>query len=42
MEIIPLPAPKGLKSDTTLSNYILIVDDYSKIPKLYVTEKTTT
>ena len=42
MNIIPSTAPKSLTSDTTFSNYILIVDAYSKIPKLYGTEKITT
>ena len=42
MDIIPLTAPSFLTSDTTFSNYLLIVDAYSKIPKLYSTEKTTT
>ena len=41
MDIIPLPAPIGLTSDTTFSNYLLIVDDDSKIPKLYGMEKIT-
>ena len=34
MGIIPSTAPEGLKSDTMFSNYLLIVDAYSKIPKL--------
>ena len=42
MDIIPSTAPKSLTSDTTFSNYILIIDAYSKIPKLYGTEKITT
>ena len=42
MEIIRSTALKKLTSDTTFSNYLLIVDTYSKIPKLYVMEKTTT
>ena len=42
MVIIPSIASKSLTSDTTFSNYILIVDTYSKIPKLYVMEKITT
>ena len=37
--IIPSTAPKILTSDTTFSNYLLIVDAYSKIPKLYGIEK---
>ena len=42
MDIITSTAPKGLKSDTTLSNYLLIVDAYSKVSKLYGKEKMTT
>ena len=42
MDIVPSTAPKILTSDTTISNYLLIVDAYSKIPKLYVMEKITT
>ena len=42
MDIIPSTAPKSLRSDTTFSNYILIVYDYSKIPKLYGMDKITT
>ena len=42
MDIIPSTAPKNLTSDTTFSNYLLIVDSYSKIPKLYGMEKITT
>ena len=42
MDIIPLTAPKSLTRDKTFSNYILIVDAYSKIPKLYGMEKITT
>ena len=41
MDIIPSTAPKSLTSDTTFSNYILIFDAYSKIPKLYGMEKIT-
>ena len=40
MDIIPSTAPKSLTSDTTFSNYLLIVDAYSKIPKLYGTDKS--
>ena len=36
MDIIPSTAPQSLTNDTTFSNYLLIVDAYSKIPKLYV------
>ena len=42
MDIIPSTAPKSLTSDTTLSNYLLIVDAYSKIPNHCGMEKTTT
>ena len=42
MDIIPSTAPKSLTSDTTFSNYLLIVDVYSKIPKIYGMEKITT
>ena len=33
MDIIQSTAKKRLTSDTKISNYLLIVDDYSKIPK---------
>ena len=39
MDIIPETAPQSLTSDTTFSNYLLIVDAYSKIPKVYGMEK---
>ena len=42
MDTIPSTAPKILTSDTTFSNYLLMVDAYSKIPKLYGMENTTT
>ena len=42
MDIIQSTAPKSLTSDTTLSNYLLIVDAYSKITKLYGTENIKT
>ena len=42
MDIIPSTAPKMLTSDTTFYNYILIVDAYFKIPKLYGMDKITT
>ena len=42
MDIIPSAATKSLTSDTTFSNYFLIVDAYSKIPKLYGMENITT
>ena len=42
MDITPSTVPKRLTSDTTFSNYLLIVDAYSKIPKLYGMQKITT
>ena len=42
MDVIPSTAPKSLTSDTTLSNYLLIVDAYSNIPRLYGMENITT
>ena len=42
MDIIPSTAHKILTSDATFSNYLLIVDAYSKIPKLYGMEKIIT
>ena len=42
MDIIPSTAPKSLTSDKTFSNYLLIVDAYSKISKLYGMENITT
>ena len=42
MDIIPSTAPKSLTSDTTFFSYLLIIDAYSKIPKLYGMEKITT
>ena len=42
MDIISSAAPKRLRSETTFSNCILIVDAYYKIPKLYGMEKITT
>ena len=42
MDIIPSTAPKSLTNDTNFQNYLLIVDDYSKIPKLYGMENITT
>ena len=41
VDILPSTAPKILTSDTTFSNYLLIFDEYSKIPKLYGMEKIT-
>ena len=42
MDIILSTTPKRLTSDTTFYNYLLIVDPYSKILKLYGIEKITT
>ena len=42
MDIISSTAPKSLTIDTNVSNYLLIVDVYSKIPKLYGMEQVTT
>ena len=42
MDVIPSTAPKSLKNDTNFKNYLLIVDAYSKIPKLYGMENITT
>ena len=42
MCIITSTAPKRLTSDTNFSDYILIVDAHSKIPKLYGMEKIYT
>ena len=42
MDIIPSTVSKSLTSNTKFSNYILIVDAYSKIPKLYGMEKIAT
>ena len=42
MDIIPSTASKSLTSDTTFSNYLLIVYAYSKIPKLYGMNNITT
>ena len=42
MDIITSTAPKSLTSDTNFSKYILIVDAYSNIPKLYGMKKITT
>ena len=42
MDIITSTTSKSLTSNTTFSNYHLIVDAYYKIPKLYYMEKITT
>ena len=41
MDIILEKAPKFLTSETTFSNYLLIIDTYSKVPKLYGMDKIT-
>ena len=41
MHSIPAIYPKRLTSRSNFSNYLLIVDAYSKIPKLYGMEKVT-
>ena len=42
MDIIPSTAPKCLTGDSTFSNHLLIVDVYSKIPKLNGMNKIAT
>ena len=42
MDIIPSIAPKSLTSDTTFSNYLLIVDADYNIPKLCGMDNITT
>ena len=42
MDTVPSTALKSLTSDKTFSNYILIVDAYSKIPNLFCIETITT
>ena len=42
MGIISSTAPKSLTSDTTFSNCLLIVDAYSKTPKLHGMKNITT
>ena len=41
MDTVPSTSPKRLTSDTIFSNYLLIFDAYSRIPKLYEMEKIT-
>ena len=41
MGIIPSTAPKHFTSYTNFSNCLLIVDAYSRIPKLYGIEKNS-
>ena len=42
MDIIPTIFSIILTEDNTFSNYLLIVDAYSKIPKLYEMKNITT
>ena len=42
MVVIPSTAPNSLTNDTNFKNSLLIVDAYSKIPKLYGMENITT
>ena len=42
MDIIPATTPKSLTTETNFQNYLLIVDAYYKIPKLYGMENITT
>ena len=42
MDNIPETSPKSLTNETNFSNYLLIVDAYSKTPKLYGMEIVTT
>ena len=42
MDIIPSISSKSLTKDTNFFNYLLILDAYSKIPKLYGMENITT
>ena len=41
MDIIPETTPIVLTSETNFSNYLLIVDAYSKIPNFYGMERIT-
>ena len=42
MDIVQATAPKSLTRETIFYNYLLIVDAYSKSPKLYSIDKVTT
>ena len=42
MDIIPEITPIVFTGETNFSNYILIVDAYSNIPKLYGVDRITT
>ena len=41
MDIISATSPNVLTDETTLSKYILTLEAYSKMPKLYSTERIT-
>ena len=42
MDIIPATSSESLTKYATFANYLLIVDAYSKIPKVYGMENITT
>ena len=42
MDIITATVPEGLKTGNTFYNYLLSIDAYSNIPKLYGMDKITT
>ena len=42
MDIIPAIYYKNLTKDTTVDNYLLVLDDYSKLPRLYGMENIIT
>ena len=42
MDIIPSPCKKGLTAASTFQNYLLVVDAYSRMPRLYGLEELTT
>ena len=42
MDTIPVISSKSLTKDITFANSLLIIDAYSKIPKLYEMENITT
>ena len=42
IDVIPATSPKSLTNDTNFKNYLLIVDAYSKLPKVYGMKNITT
>ena len=42
MDIILYPCKKGLTARSSFENYLLVVDAYSRVPRLYGLEETTT